>query len=78
MSSFYIAVRTVTTLLSDYYLLPGVEWSLLKKGDHVEVLGRLPNGWCQCRAMRDATYEMDVLPSTIEDVTVTKGSDSKG
>ena len=59
-------------------MIPGVEWSLLKKGDHVEVLGRLPNGWCRCRAMRDATYEMDVLPSSIEDVIVNEGNEGKG
>ena len=24
----------------DYYLIPGAEWSLLKKGDSVKVLGK--------------------------------------
>lgn len=58
--------RTVTTLLNDYYLLPGAEWSLIKKGDHVDVLGRLPNGWYRCRALKDVTYEFDNIPSTPE------------
>ena len=53
-----------TTLLEDRYLLPGAEWSLMKKGEMVEVLGRLPNGWYRCRAMRSASMELDTLPSS--------------
>ena len=60
--------RVMTTILEDYYLVPGVRWSLLKKGDSVEVLGRLANGWYRCRANRDATFELGTFPSLSEEV----------
>eukprot|EP00731_Ephydatia_muelleri_P019504 Em0012g329a len=40
------------TLLSDFYLIPGAEWSLLKAHETVRVLGLLPNGWYRCVATR--------------------------
>ena len=49
-----------TTLLSDYYLIPGAEWSLLKANETVNVTGLLPNGWYRCVAMRDGT----LVPTT--------------
>ncbi|XP_019854959.1 PREDICTED: uncharacterized protein LOC109583893 isoform X2 [Amphimedon queenslandica] len=54
----------VTKLLSDYYLVPGVEWSLLKKGERVEVLQKLPNGWYKCRALRTADCKLIEIPPT--------------
>ena len=53
-----------TTLTEDRYLLPGAEWSLMRKGDTVEVLGRLPNGWYRCRAMRNAAMDLKAFPSS--------------
>lgn len=61
-------IRVMTTVLEDYYLVPGVKWSLLKKGDSVEVLGKLANGWYRCRANRDATFELNTFPSSSEEV----------
>lgn len=64
---FYLHHTTVscTTLTEDRYLLPGADWSLMKKGETVEVLGRLPNGWYRCRAMRSITMDLKPLPSSL-------------
>ena len=58
----YIVNKITTTLLEDHYMIPGVNWSLIKKGETVEVLGRLSNGWYRCRANKDASYELEELP----------------
>lgn len=58
--------RIITTLVSDYYMLPGVEWTLLKEGEAVEVIGRLNNGWYRCKAQRDAKFYLDAIPSLAE------------
>lgn len=47
-------------------MLPGVEWSLLKKGETVEVLGKLPGEWYRCRANKDTSYELEDLTITTE------------
>ena len=65
-SAIAIVTKTTTTLLEDYYMLPGVEWSRLKKGETVEVLGKLPNGWYRCRANKDSSYELEEFPSSNE------------
>ena len=44
-------------------MLPGVEWSLVKKGETVEVLGKLSNGWYRCRTNKDTAYELEDFPS---------------
>lgn len=38
----------------DYYLIPGADWSLLKKGDTVKVLGKAGGDgrWYRCMAQR--------------------------
>ena len=57
-------------------MLPGAEWSLVKKGEQVDVLGRLPNGWYRCRALRDVTYKLEKIPSTVEEMNAL--NDGKG
>ncbi len=47
-------------------MLPGVEWSLLKKGETVEVLGRLSGGWYRCRANKDTSYVLEEFPADDE------------
>ena len=58
--------RILTTLVKDYYLLPGVEWTVLKEGETVEVIGRLSNGWYRCKAQRDAKFHLDTIPTLAE------------
>ena len=49
-----------TELLRDYYLVPGAEWSLLKKGEVVQIIGKAKEtGWYRCMALREAKIELD-------------------
>ncbi len=50
-------------LLMDYHLVPGAEWSRLREGESVCVLGRLPNGWYRCMALRRADCRLGTDPS---------------
>ena len=52
-----------TELLTDYYLIPGAEWSLLKKGDTVKVLGKAGTDgrWYRCMALRDTDVKIPDL-----------------
>ena len=52
-----------TELLTDYYLIPGAEWSLLKKGDTVKVLGKagMDGRWYRCMALRDTDVKIPDL-----------------
>lgn len=52
-----------TELLEDFYLVPGAEWSLLKKGDTVRVLGkaRMDGRWYRCMAHRDTDIKIPDL-----------------
>ena len=68
--------RVLTTLVKDYYLLPGVEWTVLKEGETVEVTGRLSNGWYRCKAQRDARFRLDNIP-TLDEATEEKGDDTE-
>ena len=44
----------------DYYLVPGANWSLLKKGEVVYVLGQAQEtGWYRCMALRQAQIKLD-------------------
>ena len=47
----------------DYYLIPGAEWSLLKKGDTVKVLGKAgaDGRWYRCMAHRDTDVKIPDL-----------------
>ena len=47
----------------DYYLVPGAEWSLLKKGETVQVIGKArENGWYRCMAHHEAEVKLDRSP----------------
>lgn len=47
----------------DYYLVPGAEWSLIKKGEVVQILGKAKdNGWYRCMALRDSKVKLDRTP----------------
>jgi hypothetical protein len=52
-----------TELLTDYYLIPGAEWSLLKKGDTIKVLGKAgaDGRWYRCMALRDTDVKVPDL-----------------
>ena len=52
-----------TELLTDYYLIPGAEWTLLKKGDTVKVLGKAgaDGRWFRCMALRDTDVKIPDL-----------------
>ena len=49
--------------MTDYYLIPGAEWSLLKKGDTVKVLGKAGSDgrWYRCMALRDTDVKVPDL-----------------
>ena len=63
----------------DYYLIPGADWSLLKKGDTVRILGMAGSDrrWYRCMAHREVDVKIpdlslppasivnDLLPGTI-------------
>ena len=68
--------RVLTTVVKDYYLLPGVEWTVLKEGETVEVIGRLSNGWYRCKAQRDARFYLDTIP-TLAEATEQKMEDTE-
>lgn len=52
-----------TELLIDYYLVPGAEWSLIKKGEIVQVIGKAKDtGWYRCMALRESKVELDRAP----------------
>ena len=52
-----------TELLMDYYLVPGAKWSLLKKGEVVQIIGRARDtGWYRCMALRDSKIKLDNAP----------------
>lgn len=36
----------------------------MKKGEVVEVLGRLPNGWYRCRALRNTSIDFSSLSTS--------------
>ena len=46
--------------MTDYYLIPGAEWSLLKKGDTIKVLGKAgaDGRWYRCMALRDTDVKV--------------------
>ncbi len=49
-----------TELLTDYYLVPGANWSLLKKGEKVQILGKAQEtGWYRCMASRQAQIRLE-------------------
>ena len=52
-----------TELLIDYYLIPGAEWSLLKKGDTVKVLGKAGTDgrWYRCMVLHDTDVKIPDL-----------------
>ena len=52
-----------TELLIDYYLVPGAEWSLIKKGETVQIIGKTrDNSWYRCMALRDSKVKLDRTP----------------
>ena len=52
-----------TELLMDYYLVPGAAWSLIKKGETVQVIGKAKNNtWYRCMALRESKVELDRTP----------------
>lgn len=47
----------------DYYLVPGATWSLIKKGETVQVIGKAKNNtWYRCMALRESKVELDKAP----------------
>ena len=47
----------------DYYLVPGAEWSLVKKGETVQIIGKArETGWYRCMALRDSRIKLDNGP----------------
>ena len=50
----------------DYYVVPGAEWSVVKKGESMSVLGRLPNGWYRCAALREAECHLEPTTATTD------------
>lgn len=47
----------------DYYLVPGAEWSLVKKGETVQIIGKTRDtGWYRCMALRDSKVKLDNAP----------------
>ena len=63
-------------LLTDYYLVPGASWSLLKKGEKVQVLGKAQEtGWYRCMALRQAEIKLD--HSAFSVLTMTSGADHR-
>ena len=52
---------TITKLVRDFYLVPGAEWSLVREGQSVSVLGRLANGWYRCVALREAECQLEPI-----------------
>ena len=50
-------------MLIDYYLIPGAEWSLIKKGDTVKVLGKAGTDgrWYRCMAQCNVNVEVPGL-----------------
>ena len=52
-----------TELLIDYHLVPGADWSLLKKGTVVKVLGktRTDGRWYRCMVHRDVDVKIPDL-----------------
>ena len=60
---FHIIIGLETELLTDYYLIPGAEWSLLKKGDTVKVLGKAgaDGCWYRCMALQDTDIKIPDL-----------------
>lgn len=58
----YVSVLE-TELLMDYYLVPGATWSLIKKGETVQVIGKAKNNtWYRCMAMRESKVQLDKAP----------------
>lgn len=52
-----------TELLMDYYLVPGAAWSLIKKGETVQIIGKAKNNtWFRCMALRESKVELDKTP----------------
>lgn len=62
----FACIHTVTLeteLLMDYYLVPGAEWSLIKKGETVQIIGKAKdNGWYRCMALRESQVKLDRAP----------------
>ncbi len=47
----------------DYYLVPGAVWSVLRKGERVQIIGRAKDtGWYRCMALRDSNVKLDKAP----------------
>ncbi len=47
----------------DYYLVPGAAWSLIKKGETVQIIGKARNNtWYRCMALRESKVELDKAP----------------
>lgn len=62
----------------DYYLVPGAEWSLVKKGEVVQIIGQARDtGWYRCMALRDSKVKLDNAPFSFLSKSLASSNKSK-